>query len=387
MKKYRVIKRIILTFVILFLSVTITAVETIADPVKQKVFFVPIHNCRADEQYDYLATRMYSIFTINLKNQDTIDLMTDETNTHTYTIAEYDFENLLEALDKAFHIDACIIGDYYVSEEILHISIMVIDMFSRRIKSCYIERLPADLDMISGIEEISRRIAGAVAHDLPPLQRDALVQKHINAQLRKKIDSEEKLLDEILHKHNEIQAAVFCGIHTGRTIISWSNTRPILALPLYLEYSYYFENLFHIRANIEYLPFDLMINDVQKSELGLGLLFGFHTESLFSFSCDVGLAFTYDDNAMSTALSDEKNSVEPAKRFSLSIPLQLGLSWYIHPSFFLHIRLRCFGFTYTFESLSPHDYDYGNETLLYSNGFSPFSFLCISLAVHFGVRF
>ncbi|MBN1698725.1 MAG: hypothetical protein JW881_14515 [Spirochaetales bacterium] len=387
MKRKRVFLKTVIVFVFLHGAAFPAAAGTFEEPVKQSVYFIPIHQCLEDEEYGYLAPRIYSIFSINLKNQAAIDLMTPETAASPLTLADYDLDGLIDALGDALHIDACIVGDYYVSGETLHISITVVDVLSGRIKNCYIERLPADLDMIAGIEEISRRIAFEIARDLPALSREALVQKHINSRLRKKIDAEEKLLDEIGHRRHEIQAAVFSGIHTGRTVVSWSNTRPLLSPPLYFEYSRYFDNFLHVRAAMEYLPFDLMTNDAGKYELGLGLLFGFHTESLFSFSFDAGLSLTYDDNEGSTALSDEKDAAEHVMRYSLSIPLQLGISWYLQPSFFLHIRLRWFGLTYTFEQLSPHDYDYGGRTLLYSNGFSPFSFLCMSLAVHAGMRF
>jgi hypothetical protein len=75
------------------------------------------------------------------------------------------------------------------------------------------------------------------------------------------------------------------------------------------------------------------------------------------------------------------------KRISLSLPLQIGFSIYTGKVFFINLRLKYHGFTWTIEPDSSEKYDVGKRRLLYESGISPWNFLCIAISAHAGFRF
>jgi hypothetical protein len=384
-------KTAVLFLVIFTFFCTLAAGSTGNEGIKQKVVFLPIHNLTGNDEYAYLSSTIYNIIRYNFKNQSTLDLIDDENTPKFYQffdINAMDMETIAKVIYKNFQAETCITGEYYIDREKLFISIKVMDVTSLRIKRGFVETLPADSEMKPSLEKMGQRIAVIVAQDLPPLARDALVEKQIGNNLREKISSEESLLSAILSRHNEIQAVLFSGIHLGRTVISWSEEKPLLVLPIGLEYSCFVNDLFHIRAGVEYLFFDLIKPVGTRSELGLDFLFGVHTQSLFSVSFDTGFAVTLDNNDNSMALAATNNTKENSiQRISLSIPLQLGFSIYFDPSFFVNLRLKSYLLTYTIETTDPSHYEYGQSSLLYSYGFSPFTYLCLSISAGIGIRF
>jgi hypothetical protein len=359
--------------------------------IKQKVVLLPIDNSTNNVEYAYLSAHIYEVLKVNLQLQSSIDLIHDinypDKLSTLYAESIRDRE-VFEIIHTKLKAEIYITGDYYIDDERLHLTLKVIDVLSSRLKKLFIYTLPADSKMNRELEEISKKISIIVAEELPPLDRDALIQKQLSDRLLAQMDKEEKRLDTILGKQHEIQLVPFSGINLGRTVISWSKQNPLLAPPLSLEYSYFLDNNYHVRAGIEYLPFDIMLYDVVRTEVGLDLLFGFHTPSLFSFHIDSGIGLTYDYNNDSMALAVSENSpAVKVKRFSISIPLHLGLSFYVTDTFLFNFRLKNYFFTYTIELAEPDTYEYGNRSLLYTYGFSPYGYFCLSFSVGMGIRF
>jgi TolB-like protein len=356
------------------------------EKVRRTVMLLPIRNLTADEEYASLAYTIYNVFEINLKKQESLDLLADEKKMVDGS-GNYDMNRLLEIIGSVYDAETCVTGEYYVSKETLHITVSVVDVASQRIKNCYIRSMPADQGRYDVLDAMSNEISVAIARELPALEREAVMRKQITTRLRQKLDTEERLLADILAKNHEVRLFPLTGVNLGRTVISWSEARPSLFPPLRLEYSFFFGNTFRITAGVEYLPFDLMVEDAMRTEIGLDILFGVHTRSLFSFGVDAGLALTYDYNSNSTALAADADKPGPsAERFSLSVPVTATLSIYFDRTFFLSFRLACYGLTYTFETLDPSSYAGGSGTLLYYYGVSPFNFLSISISSSIGVR-
>ena len=384
-------KRITIVLLLFILNLFfLRADEEAGFNMKQKVLLLPFQQLTANAEYEWLALNIFSAFEINFKKQDSILLMTDENNI--FSQSNIDSELILQKIKTEYNAQTCILGEYYVAREELHIMVRVVDMFSLRDKNCFVETMPADLDMLPNIHKMSENITLIVAKTLPALSREALVQKQIIFRLQQKLDNEEKVLNDILGKHHEIIISPFIGLHLGRTIISWARMRPMVAPPLFLEYSFFPGDFFHIRTGIEYLPFDLIVADVTRTGIGFNILFGIHTQSLFSFHIDTGIALTYDYNTYCSALTDLDENMDPIvpgeiKRLSLSIPLQFGLSLYVNRSFFSNFRICCYGLTYTFEDAEPGTYALGESALMYHNGFSLLNFLCLSITVNAGIRF
>jgi TolB-like protein len=388
-----VMKKSILIMFLFFFAVkslcahNLTNEEKQFEKVRRTVMLLPIRNLTADEEYASLAYTIYNVFQINLKKQESLDLLVDEKkiidiNTH------FDINRILSDIGATYRVETCVVGEYYVSRETLHITVSVVDVESRRIKNCYIKSMPADQGRYDVLDAMSSEISVAIARELPALEREAVVQKQITTRLRQKLDREERLLDHILNKHHEIRLFPLTGVNLGRTVISWAEARPSLFPPLRCEYLFFFGNTCRVTAGFEYLPFDLMVEEAIRTEIGLDILFGIYTRSLFSFGADVGLAFTYDNNTNCTALSSDVDISGPsAERFSLSIPIIATLSIYFDPTFFLSFRLAWYGLTYTIETLVPSHYTGGTEVLLYYYGVSPFNFLNISISSSIGVRF
>jgi hypothetical protein len=296
----------------------------------------------------------------------------------------------LDVLKENFPGATAIITEYYVAKDTLHMLINLWDLDTLRVKSSFIETMPADLDMLKNIEKMAVNTAIAVALELPPTERDALFEKQIVVSLRKKINDEEKMVESIFSAHHEISLVPFSGIGLGRTVVSWSPLGPFVSPVLSLEYSYFFEKQFHLRFGFEYLCFDVLALNPSRNEITFEALIGFHSASIFSLSLEAGLAFIYDINPASAALActfESTNITPEAQRFSLSIPLRLGLALYISRSFFINLTLKYHGLTWTIEPLEPHDYDVGNQRLNYYHGLSPWNLLCVSFMVETGVRF
>jgi hypothetical protein len=370
-----------------FSLVFVWAQESEAEKIKRTVLLLPIRNLTANEEYASLAYTIFNVFEINLENQDSLDLVHDEKQIGA-AAGTSNFEALMKNIEQSYNAETCVLAEYYVALETLHITITVVDVATARIKNCYIRTMPADQGRYETLDTMSREISIAIGRDLPALEREALMKKQIVARLRDKLDSEERLVNDISGKRNEITLLPFAGIDLGRTVISWAKDRPPFFLPLRLEYSYFFDDSYQVRAGVEYAPFDLMVPDVKRFETGVDILFGFHTRSLFSFGFDTGLALTYDHNDKSMVFSNTDGTQTGATdRLSLSIPLLLTWSLYLDRSFFIGFRVADYGLTYTFEWSDPSEYAGGSSTLFYNYGFSPFNFLCISLSASVGVRF
>jgi hypothetical protein len=368
------------------MAISAIAEDQVVEKAKRSVMLLPVHNLAADEEYASLAYTIFNVFELNLKKQDSLELFTDDGKI--LAAEETTFESLMNKIADTYHVETCVLSEYYVSADTLHTTITVVDVATSRIKSCYIKTMPADQGRYDTLDAMCSDISIAIGRDLPLLERDALVQKQVVTGLRQKLDYEERLLNEVYEKNNEIAIIPCAGVNLGRTVISWSEARPPLYLPLGLEYSFFFGESYHVRAGIEYLPFDLKAPDIKRTEAGIDLLIGIHTRSLFSFSIDTGLALTYDYNGKCDTLAAGSSHTGPrAERWSLSIPLSAGWSLYFNDTFFTSFRLTCYGLTYTFETMNPSQYEGGSSMLKYLNGFSPFNLLCLTLSTSVGVRF
>jgi hypothetical protein len=359
---------------------------------KQKIFLLPVRNITENKDYVHLESFIYNVLTINIDKQESLRLYTDSNHVFTPVDPGINMERLFSIIFRDYSTENCLICEYYVVNDELHILINLWDTVSFRIKNTYRKTMPTDLDMLSNIENMSNQVAENIGRVLPMLEREALLQRRVNTRLYNKLDSEERLLDEVFSRHNEIQLSLFTGLHCGRTAVSFSSTGFFISPSLCCEYSLFFKETYHMRFGLEYLPFDIMDARDQQTELCIEVLFGFHTLSLYSFSIDTGLAFIYDYNSASSALSyhtgDNENVIKPSiERFSISLPFRVGMSLYLTSGFFLNFRLTYHGLTYTFEPLSPSEYNEGSRLWKYHHGFSPWTLLCIAFTTQLGFRF
>ena len=376
--------------IILILTPAILYCET--EILKRNILLLPITNLSNNEEYYHLKSFIFNVLKVNLEKQESIYLLYPEDDIKLIISENNNFKELNIKLKEQYNCEALILGEYYLINEELHIIINVWETGSLRLKNSFIRSMPSDLDMLKNIEEMSIEIAETIANNMPGIKREALLQKYIIKDYRDKLDNNEKLLNNILNKHHEIQFSLFSGINMGRTVVSWSDDGPFIAPAINLEYYYFFKKPIHIRVGLEYLPFDLMTRDSFRTEITLESLFGYHTQSLFSLSLDTGIAIIYDYNSMCTSLSFNNENYSQrvyreSHRLSLSIPIQIGLSIYLKKSFFMNIRFKYHGFTWTIEPLEPEEYNAGNEIWKYNKGFSPWNLLCMSLTVQAGFRF
>ncbi|MEJ2663753.1 MAG: hypothetical protein P8107_06890 [Spirochaetia bacterium] len=381
----------IVVFLVLFINcILLLQAEGLQSAEKRTVLLLPTQDATNNEKYKHLRKYIFNILKINLQKYKNLQVIIPEQKV-SVDLYTGDFESYVRTLSEHYtSAESFIFGEYFVDGRGLHVFVNVWDAASLRVKNLFVKTMPADLDMLENIDRMCIDIAGAVAKDLPPLERDILFQKQVLSGLRRQINYEEKLIEDISAKHNEIQVTPMTGLSLGRTIISWSDLGPFIAPLLYLEYTRYLTKDLHARFGFEYLPMDLLTQNSQRYEISLQALIGFHTQSLFSFTVDAGLALIYDYNQRSAALAYTGGSdvVYPkAERFSVSIPLEVGCSIFLNDLFFINLRFRYHGLTYTFEPKAPGDYDEGNSSYLYSNGFSPWNLLCLSISTQIGFRF
>ncbi|MBN1697638.1 MAG: hypothetical protein JW881_09005 [Spirochaetales bacterium] len=363
---------------------------TVSEPseniVRRPVMLLPVRNITDNLEYASLSYTIFNVFTINLKKQESLVLLEDTLN----IAGKWEtngFDRLIRGFEKAYEVETCVMGEYYVSNEVLTITVTVVDVVSRRIKGCYVKSMPSDQGRYDILDRTCGEIAVAIARELPALDREAVMQKEITSRLRQKLDADERLLDSVLKKHHEFRFYPLTGLSLGRTIISWSASKPSLFIPLRIEYTWLFGETWHFSAGLEYQIIDVMVEDIEKTEAGIDLLVGLHSRSLFSVGVEAGVALTYDYNASCSALASEEDTAPAASRISFSIPLVLSLAFNVDPVYFIGFRLVCYGLTWTYESSAFSDYTDGNEKLLYANGFSPLNFVCLALHASIGVRF
>ncbi|MBN2441167.1 MAG: hypothetical protein JXJ04_07465 [Spirochaetales bacterium] len=361
-------------------------------PEKQTIVLVPPENLTRDSDYDYLKDVINNVLIINLNKIESLTIITTIENTSLMSREPIDLDTFLTVLYRDYSIENYLKCEYYVSKETLHVLINLWDTVSLRIKNTSIHTMPADLDMLKNIEWMSSQVATNVGKILPALEREARIKRQVRSRLLKKLNQEEIRLTTIFEKKHELQGALFTGLNLGRTIVSWSSTGFLLSPSFNLEYSHFFSNSLHFRVGCEYLPFDLMDSRGYRTELSIETLFGFQTLSLSSFTADIGVAIIYDYNSRSSALSyygeNQEVVIQPTiHRLSVSLPIHIGLSLYLHSSFFLNFRFKYHGLTYTFEPLPPSEYGAGGDLWKYNKGFSPWNLVCMSLVTQIGFRF
>lgn len=360
------------------------------EKIMREVLIAPVINLTENRDFAHLASTIFNLLLLNFRKQETLVTINDRLESGAPDTPGEDFEAWLAALKGFFPGATAVVTEYYGAADRVHILINVWDLDTLRIKNSFIETVSADLAILKNIETLAAHTAQAVARELPPTERDALFQKQIVTSLRRKINDEEKLVEDIFSGRHEIGAAPFTGVGLGRTVFSWSDLGPLIAPVLDLSYSYFFEAPFHLRVGLEFLCYDVLAENPARNELTFEALFGLHTASSFSFSLDAGLALIYDYNPASGALAYTSgiNTITPqAERLSLSIPVALGLTVYFSKNFFISFRLKYHGLTWTVEPLGPESYDVGNDRLKYWYGLSPWNLLCVSVVVQTGVRF
>ncbi|MBN1697172.1 MAG: hypothetical protein JW881_06645 [Spirochaetales bacterium] len=361
-------------------------------PEKQKIFLLPIRNIAENAEFAHLESFIYNVLTINIKKQASLRLYPESGAVTVPPEKHNDLEGLFSMIRGDYSIENCIVCEYYIVRDELHIIINLWDTGSFRIKNSYRKSMPTDLDMLSNIEALSSRVAENIGRVLPMLEREAILQRQVRSRLYDKLDREERLLDTVFSRHNEIQLSLFTGLNFGRTAVSMSSTGFFISPTLQCEYSRFFGDGIHMRIGLDYLAFDIMDIEDPRSEVSVEALLGFHTTSLFSVSIDAGLAFIYDYNSASSALSYrtdiEETVVKPSiERFSISLPIHFGISLYLTSSFFINMRIKYHGLTATFEPLSPDEYNEGTRLWRYYYGFSPWTLLCFSITTQVGIRF
>jgi hypothetical protein len=382
------LKKLIIS-ILIFPIISLVAQET-GEKIKREILLTPVFHLTDNKEFSYLKGIIYNVLLINIKNQETLSVLNDNPEVEKLITQTVGFEAYLNLLKKNFPGATAVITEYYVANDNLHLLINVWDLSTLRVKSSFIETMPADLDMLKNIEKMAVSTAIAVALELPPTERDALFEKQIVVSLRKKINDEEKMVEDIFSGRHEISLVPFSGIGLGRTVVSWSPLGPFISPVLSLEYSCFFLKQFHMRFGFEYLCFDVLTMNPSRNEVTFEALIGLHTASIFSLSMEAGLALIYDINPASAALAYtfESTRITPeVQRFSLSIPLRLGLTLYLSRSFFINLTLKYHGITWTIEPLEQKDYDVGNKRLNYYYGLSPWNLLCVSFIVETGVRF
>lgn len=368
-------------------SVSVLAESSDDVLVKRSVLLLPVANLTGNGEYAYLSHTIFYVLENNLRKQDSLNLFIGDEGTLALSRTR-GFGEFMKAVEIRYAAETCVFGDYYTEGEELHITVIVADVATLRIKNCFSEVMPVDQERNEYLDEMCRDIAVTIAAGLPALAREAIMEKQIVNRLRARLDAEETLLDSILRKRNEVAVSTMTGISLGRSVITWSRKNSLAGFPLRIEYTRYLSGNLHMRAGLEYIPLDIMVPGVFRNEAGLDLLLGIHTPSLFSFSLDTGFAVTFDYNEECLALAESEYEPGPtATRLTFSLPLVTGFSLYLNRMFFLCFRFSSFGLSWTLETADPREYEYGSRSLSYVWGFSPFSFLCLSLTASFGVRF
>lgn len=360
------------------------------ESVKLEILLTPVVSLTENEEFSYLKGIIYNVLLINMKSQETLSVLNDREDAETVIMRQTEFEDYVDTLKKNFPGASAVMASYYVDENNLHLIVNVWDLDSLRVRKSFIETMPADLDMLGNIEKTASRTAIAVAEELPPTLREALFEKQIVMSLRKKINDEEKRVEEIFSHRNEICMIPFTGIGLGRTVVSWSTLGPFVSPVLGCEYSFFPDDRFHLRVGVEYLCFDVLTANPLRYEITFEALAGVHSLSLFSLSLDAGIALIYDNNPSCAALTSSYLGVHvtpDAERLSISLPLRLGLTVYISRCFFIQMALKYHGLTWTIETEDPEAYDVGRDRLKYIYGLSPWNLLCLSFVAGSGVRF
>ncbi|MBN1523417.1 MAG: hypothetical protein JW904_02935 [Spirochaetales bacterium] len=361
-----------------------------ADIQKRQIILSPVAALTDSAEFDYIKGTLYNVLLINLQEQKTLDILNDRPDAEPIISKKTAFEPYLQKLQNRFPGATAIIAEYYVADEKLNVMVNVWELDTLRIKNSFIESMPADLDMLSNIELLSARIAQAVAQELGPTEREEVFNRQIAASLRKKINQEEQLVEEVYALHHEISAVLFTGIGIGRSVVSWSEKGPAVSPLVAVEYSLFFDAPYHLRFGVEYMGFNIQDFNSHQQEISAEVLFGTHTLSSFSFFADAGISITWDYNAKSAphARTGGTEDIYPeVQRFSVGVPVHLDISMYLSPNFFIDLRLKYHGLTWTIETEGPDSYDLGALRMKYFYGFSPWNFLCLSINAQLGVRF
>ncbi|MBN2535689.1 MAG: hypothetical protein JXB88_22615 [Spirochaetales bacterium] len=134
--------------------------------IKRSVILLPVRNLTGNEEFASLAHTIYNVLHINLKNQESLDVIPYNRNDFDSTERK-GMEDLIKRINEVHNAETCIISDYYVSAGTLHISITVLDVLSSRIKNCFIKTMPADQGRYEVLDSMISRISSAIAKDLP----------------------------------------------------------------------------------------------------------------------------------------------------------------------------------------------------------------------------
>jgi hypothetical protein len=383
------------TYVFIIISACFAVSVCAAEPgaletQKREIILAPVTSLTDDEEFLYLRATIRNVLRINLEKQETLELANDRPDAEALIESKVDFDGYLESLASAYPEAIAIVTDFYVSLARLHVLVNVWELETLRIKNSFIETLPADLDMLRNIEIMSSNIAASVARDLPPTPREAIFNKQVISSLRNRINAEEKLTEDIFALRNELSVVLFSGISTGRNILTWSQAGPLVSPVLGIDYSRSIGEDLQVRVGFEYLGLDLLGREADRHEITIEALAGFHTKSPYSFSAEAGISASWEYNEASAALaySFGLDTFYPgASRFSIGIPLSVGFTLFPSRNFSFTLGFEYNGLAYTFENVSPGDYDAGNKRLKYSYGLSPWNFLCFSISIRTGVRF
>ncbi len=341
------------------------------------------------KEFTHIAGIIDNVLELNLRKQKSIRIAYAESGDFPGT---RDFDEMNERVWNTYRVKNCLTSEYYVNDGTLTVVVLLWDSEQKRIKDAFVRSMPNDLDMLSAIELMCGEAAENIGRKLPALEREAYIAKRVNADLREKVDAEERILDRLFSKGNEIQFALLSGFNMGRTAVSFSSKGCLISPSLNLEYSILFRNFLHVRLGAEYLPFHVADPVFPICEASAEILFGFHTASIDTFSFDTGIAVIYDKNSDSTALSYYAGT-EPVpvtravERISISIPLEFGFYIHTESAFFLNVRLRYHGLTWTMEPLPREAYNAGTQTLKYASGFSLWNLFFVSVVLQGGFRF
>jgi len=363
--------------------------EQPASQQKRQIILAPVTMLTENPDIAYLRGAIYNVLLINLGNQKTLDILNEKTGAAAMEQTG-DLEAYIQGLASSFPGATAIMAEFYAGDEKLHVLVNVWELDTFRLKNSFIRTMPADLDMLRNIEMMASDVAIAVARELPPTEREEVFNRQVISSLRRKINDEDRLVEAIFSRHNEISGVPFSGIGLGRSVIMWSESGPVVSPLASLEYSYFFDEPYHLRAGAEFLGFNLLETAARQRELSFELLAGMHTLSSFSISADAGLSISWQYNSRSSALSHTLGLgtwYPEVTRVTLGVPIHLGFTVYFSESLFAGLRLKYHGLSWTVEPLGPESYDIGGRTLKYAWGFSPWNFLCLSINVQAGLRF
>ncbi len=356
---------------------------------QRELLLLPVRHTASKSENDYLKDYIYNILKINFERQPALKVLECDESARKL-LASSDLETAIGELSRRYPVESFIFAEYFVDGNGLHLSIHVWERETLRVKNVFPAVMPAGLDMLKNVEALCLSAAEAVARDLPPREREALFRRSVMARLRRQIDREERLVEQIKGTPNALVFTPMTGLSLGRSVVAWSDNQPLLSPVVSFEYSRFLSDSFHWRIGAEYLPFDMVGAGGLSTEVTLYTLVGYHTQSLFSFNLDAGLAatYTYNEHCAALAFYDGVLVVDPAaERISLSLPVEAGFSIYLTRTFFIDLRLRYSGLSFTFEPNGPEAYPRGNQIYKYDRGFSPWNFLCFSLSVQAGFRF